>query len=43
MSGQIAGLVKKEQTAQEIIDDMMKDAADVFRRRNILTQKNFGE
>lgn len=43
MSGQIAGLVKKEQTAQEIIDDMMKDAADVFRRRNILMQKNFGE
>ena len=27
MAGQIAGLVKKEQTCQEIIDEMMKEAA----------------
>ena len=43
MSGQIAGLVKKEQTAKEIIEDIMSDAADVFRRRNVLVQRNFGE
>ena len=43
MSGQIAGLVKKEQTAQEIIEDIMADAADVFRRRNVLTERNFGK
>ena len=42
MAGQISGLVKKEQTAQEIIEDIMRDAADVFRRRNVLAQKNFG-
>ena len=42
MAGQISGLVKKEQTAQEIIEDIMRDAADVFRRRNVLVQKNFG-
>ena len=42
MSGQIAGLVKEEQTAQEIIEDIMRDAADVFRRRNVLVQRNFG-
>ena len=43
MSGQIAGLVRKEQTAQEIIEDIMADAADVFRRRNVLTERNFGK
>ena len=43
MSGQIAGLVKKEQTAKEIIEDIMSDAADVFCRRNVLIQKHFGE
>ena len=42
MSGQIAGLVKEEQTAQEIIEDIMRDAADVFPRRNVLVQRNFG-
>ncbi len=42
MAGQISGLVKEEQTAQEIIEDIMKDAADVFRKRNVLAQKNFG-
>ena len=43
MSGQIAGLVKKEQTALEIIEDILTDAADVFRRRNVLAERNFGE
>ncbi len=43
MSGQIAGLVKKEQTAKEIIEDIISDAADVFCRRNVLSQKDFGK
>ena len=33
MSGQIAGLVKKEQPAAEIIEEMFKEAADVFASR----------
>jgi enoyl-[acyl-carrier protein] reductase II len=33
MSGQIAGLVKKEQTAAEIIREMFAEAAEVYRER----------
>lgn len=36
MSGQIAGLVKKEQPAAEIIADLMADCVDVYRNRNII-------
>lgn len=38
MSGQIAGLVKKEQTAAEIIEDLLLDCADVYQKRNILAE-----
>lgn len=33
MSGQIAGLVNKEQTAKEIIEEMFKEAAEVYENR----------
>jgi len=33
MSGQIAGLVNKEQTAKEIIEEMFKEAASVYENR----------
>lgn len=32
MAGQIAGLVDKEQTAQEIIEDIMKDTDRVLKQ-----------
>ena len=34
MSGQIAGLVKKEQSAAEIIEEMFKEAEKVYEDRN---------
>ena len=34
MSGQIAGLVKKEQPAAEIIEEMFKEVEDVYKDRN---------
>ena len=34
MSGQIAGLVKKEQPAAEMIEEMFKEAAEVYEDRN---------
>ena len=34
MSGQIAGLVKKEQSAAEIIEEMFKEAEKVYKDRN---------
>ena len=34
MSGQIAGLVKKEQSAAEIIEEMFKEAEKVYEERN---------
>lgn len=33
MSGQIAGLVKKEQTAKEMIEEMFKEAEEVYENR----------
>lgn len=36
MSGQVAGMIDREQHCSEIIDDLMCDCADVFRRRNAL-------
>lgn len=33
MSGQIAGLVKKEETAKEMIEEMFKEAAEVYENR----------
>lgn len=33
MSGQIAGLVNKEQTAKEMIEEMFEEAADVYENR----------
>lgn len=33
MSGQIAGLVNKEQTAKEMIEEMFKEAAEVYENR----------
>ena len=36
MSGQIAGIVNREQTCEDIIKDMMRDCADVFNNRNVL-------
>ena len=33
MSGQIAGLVSKEQTAKEIIEEMFEEAAAVYENR----------
>ena len=38
MSGQIAGLVKKEQPAAEIIADLMNDCERVFKRGNVLVK-----
>lgn len=38
MSGQIAGLVKKEQPAAEIIADLMTDCIDVFDNRNAIVE-----
>lgn len=43
MSGQIAGIVNREQSCQEIIDDIMKDCADVFNNRNVLMRESFGK
>ncbi|MCR4600850.1 MAG: enoyl-[acyl-carrier-protein] reductase FabK [Clostridia bacterium] len=43
MSGQIAGMVNKEESCREIIEDMMRDTADVFRNRNILMAEDFGK
>ena len=34
MSGQIAGLVKKEQPAAEIIEEMFKEAEEIYEDRN---------
>ena len=34
MSGQIAGLVKKEQSAAEIIEELFKEAAEIYEDRN---------
>lgn len=36
MSGQVAGMLDKEQTCREIIEDLMSGCADVFKRRNAL-------
>ncbi len=36
MSGQIAGMINREQSCKEIIEDLMRDCADVFRNRNAL-------
>jgi enoyl-[acyl-carrier protein] reductase II len=33
MSGQIAGLVCKEQTAKEMIEEMFKEAAEIYENR----------
>lgn len=33
MSGQIAGLIKKEQTAKEMIEEMFKEAAEIYEDR----------
>ena len=30
MAGQIAGLIKKEQTCQEMIEEIMKEASDLL-------------
>ncbi|MGI6205091.1 MAG: enoyl-[acyl-carrier-protein] reductase FabK [Anaerovoracaceae bacterium] len=38
MSGQIAGLVKKEQPAAEIIADLMTDCIDVYEHRNAIVK-----
>ena len=34
MSGQIAGLVKKEQPAAEIIEEMFKEVEEIYEDRN---------
>lgn len=36
MSGQIAGLVKKEQSAKEIIEEMFQEAAEIYENRNVI-------
>lgn len=36
MSGQIAGLVKKEQSAKEIIEEMFQEATEIYENRNII-------
>ncbi len=33
MAGQIAGLISKEQTCQEIIEEIMQEAADLLKER----------
>ena len=43
MSGQIAGIVNQEQSCRDIIDDMMRDCADVFNNRNVLMREAFGK
>ena len=34
MSGQIAGLVNKEQPAADIIEEMFKEAEEIYENRN---------
>ena len=41
MSGQIAGLVKKEQTAKEIIEDIFKEAKEVYEDRYAFFRSGF--
>lgn len=36
MSGQIAGMINREQSCEEIVKEFMTDCADVFRNRNSL-------
>ena len=36
MSGQIAGLVKKEQTAKEMIEEMFEEAAEIYENRSTI-------
>lgn len=36
MSGQVAGMIEREQSCQEIVEELMRDCEDVFRRRNAL-------
>lgn len=43
MSGQIAGIVSREESCADIIADMMRDCADVFGSRNALTRVSFGK
>ena len=38
MSGQIAGLVTKEQPAAEIIEDLLTDCLEVYQKRNVLAE-----
>lgn len=38
MSGQVAGMISKEQSCEEILKEYMTDCAEVFRQRNALVE-----
>lgn len=41
MSGQIAGLVNKEQTSKEIIEELFEEANEVYEDRNTFFRTGF--